>query len=172
MNKKKGIILGRLEEIIRKTVNFQDVWRKEYKKQNKRKRDIKNWEKQCSKLDLLWKLLLYFHITHTQHIQEFPKAITMDCNSYYTVKTVALEHLILTEIITQLQSWIKAEDKSSISFLVKSKQFLVDQKDLAHMTWSVGKLETQLQSTQIRVTEMYDLQKLLTLKEFRIISRN
>lgn len=39
---------------------------------------LKNGEKQCKKLGLLWKLLLYFHITRTQHTQEFPKAITMD----------------------------------------------------------------------------------------------
>lgn len=51
--KKVEVSLGRLEEIIRIAVNLQDMQRKEYKKQNKTKWDIKNGEKQCNKLDLL-----------------------------------------------------------------------------------------------------------------------
>lgn len=99
----------------------------------------------------------------TLHVLSIPKSFQR-LLQWITAKTVALEHLILTEITTSLQSWIKAQEKSSISFLVKSKQLLVDQKELAHMTWSVGKLETQLQCTQIRVIEIHYLQKLLAFK--------
>lgn len=99
----------------------------------------------------------------TLHVLSIPKSFQR-LLQWITAKTVALEHLILTEITTLLQSWIKAQEKSSISFLVKSKQVLVDQKELAHMTWSVGKLETQLQCTQIRVIEIHYLQKLLAFK--------
>lgn len=49
--KKKG--RNKFGKIRRIAVNLQDMQRKEYKKQNKTKWDIKNGEKQCNKLDLL-----------------------------------------------------------------------------------------------------------------------
>lgn len=99
----------------------------------------------------------------TLHILRVPKSFQR-LLQWITVKTLTLEHLIQTEITTLLQSWVKVQEKSHISFLVKCKQFLVDQKELAHMTFSVGKLEPQLQSTQIRVTKIYYLQKFLAFK--------
>lgn len=89
-----------------------------------------------------------------------------------TVKTVILEHLILTEITTQLQSRIKAQEKFNISFLVKSKQQFGRPKGACSHDMICGKTRNSMQCTQIRVTQMYDLQKLLALEEFRIISRN
>lgn len=110
-------------------------------------------------MNLLWKLLLYFHITHTQRTQEFPKAITMDYCQNSSFGTPNINRNYHSASVLN-----KGSRKGSVSFLVKSKLFLVDQKELAHMTWSVGKLETQLQCTQIRVTTIYYLQTLLAFK--------
>lgn len=82
-----------------------------------------------------WTFSKSYSSIFTLHVVSVPKSF-QKLLQWTTVKTEALEHLILTEITTRLQSWIKAQEKSSISFLVKSKQFLVDQKELTwHVLW-------------------------------------
>lgn len=140
------------------------MWRKEYKKQNKRKWDIKNSEKQCNKLDLLWKLLLY---TRTRHTQEFPKAFTIDyCqNSDSGTPNTNRNHHSAS---VSNKGWRKVQ-----YFISGQKQTVFGRpKGACSHDMICGKTRNSMQCTQIRVTQMYDLQKLLALEEFRIISRN
>lgn len=65
--KKVGIILGRLEGMIKITVSLQDVWRKEHR-QNKRKWDIKKWRKTMQKVGPSLKVTpLFSHYTYSAY---------------------------------------------------------------------------------------------------------
>lgn len=82
-----------------------------------------------------WTFSKSYSSVFTLQVVSVPKSF-QKLLQWITVKTVALEHLVLTETATRLQSWIKAQEKSRISSLVKSKQFLVDEKELTwHDLW-------------------------------------
>ena len=107
MNKEKkpGLILGRLEGMRTVAVSLQDVWRKVFKKRNKRKWDLQKLEKNNARS---WTFSESYSCVFTPHILSVPKCfqrllqwltwkelkIRVYCQEWL------LEYLTLTKITT------------------------------------------------------------------------